>query len=281
LQDGREGEDLVIRDGNFTNTRKLSFIYDGVEKAVLFYDNSTPLFQLESNTGMLVLSANNKEWDLTTDGHLIPGSFGAFDIGESGLQKVRNIYTVALTVGTIVFSSSIVAATDNAYDIGSSAANKPRDLYLAGAVKAGTIPLARMQVDEQSGSSTTAWTTVLTDLVTLASMNVVAGDRVDITAYLDCTPASSTTSMQVFIKQSAGTATGEWIVSGGTASTTDKLLWRLRNPDVGTTRQVVTLRTWLRITGTGTLTLRIAAIATGANASASQIDLNALVLRGV
>jgi hypothetical protein len=154
------------------------------------------------------------------------------------------------------------------------------DIQFSGSAVGGTVPLARMQVDEQSGSSTTAWTTTPTDLVTLASMNVIAGDRIDITALLDCTPAAGTTIVRSAIYQSAGTATGEWIISGGQASTTVINLMQLANPGL-TTRLIATARTWLRITGTGTLTLSVRGTAVTASSTASRIDLNALVLRGL
>jgi hypothetical protein len=149
----------------------------------------------------------------------------------------------------------------------------------SGNMSAGVVPLARMQVDEQSGSSLTAWTTSNQTLVTLSSMSVNVGDRVLISYRTNCTPAAGTTTMQAVVVQSAGTATGQWIYSGGPASTGEFSVFVSQNfGGTGSVGQAAT--TILRITGAGTLTLAGRAQTVGANSTSGLFYLNALVLRG-
>jgi hypothetical protein len=144
--------------------------------------------------------------------------------------------------------------------------------------QAGTLALAAFKVDEQSGSSTTAWTTSLTTLITLTSMNVTNGDRVEISVSCICN-ASTATFINALIAQSTGTATGVWQIPGGQASTIDWNIVKITPIASGST--VFMGRTILHITGTGTLTIVGKAVTGTNNATTSTLQINALVLRGL
>ena len=140
------------------------------------------------------------------------------------------------------------------------------------------IPLSMLTRGEASGVHATAFTTVIGAVITLASLDVVTGDRVSIDWENDQAPAAATTDIQTFLRQISGTATGVWIAAGGPASTLNLLVGAGETP--GTLEQADAGTNTILVTGTGTMVLDMRGIANGANCTAGVGRMRATVLRG-
>ncbi len=140
----------------------------------------------------------------------------------------------------------------------------------------GIVPLARMQVDEQSASNAGAVTvtTSLTAVVLLASMNVVAGDRILYQGFMNLAKGVTAGTTSMVVDKSSGTATIQVYNTGSTAGNshdqTASITHKLESSGI------------IKVTGTGTLVLRIAGVSNGSNGTVAIGDgqLYALQLQG-
>ncbi len=142
----------------------------------------------------------------------------------------------------------------------------------------GIVPLARMQAEEQSAENAGAVTLLVgaTAIATLASMNVVAGDRILVAGLVAVTKGATTGLIRINVTKSAGTATIVWGVNK--ADLVDE------RPNIlnGSLNQFA-LFGICEVTGTGTLTLQLAGLSAGSNSTVAigDGDLYALRLVGV
>jgi hypothetical protein len=126
--------------------------------------NDMTLAHLGQNGTIQLRTYNANRWQITSSGHLQAVADNAYDIGASGANRPRNIYTAgavfvrsasnwldASGVNTVLAADGsgevivrtagaqrwkvdnagkFLAVTDNAYDIGSASAGRAHDLYL-------------------------------------------------------------------------------------------------------------------------------------------------------
>jgi hypothetical protein len=111
---------------------------------------------------------------------------------------------------SIGYAGHLTGVIDNTYDIGASASGRPRDLYLAGSLKEGTVPLARMMVQDsnvENGSTVTL--TVGSDVTIVASstLNVLAGDFVYVYGSALLNKGATGGMTALILNKESGTAT--------------------------------------------------------------------------
>lgn len=159
-------------------------------------------------------------------------------------------------------SDNLTWQTDNAKDIGATGANRPRDIFIAGSLKEGTVPLARMQRTEgsaQNAGSVTV-TAAKTQIVTLSLGTVNLGDRIFIGFMTLITKGATAGYTRMIIDKSAGTATYQ--------------LYNDRTSDASVDlRQEISSSNWMnmfvpmKITATGTLTLQVSGQSFGSDST--------------
>ncbi len=147
------------------------------------------------------------------------------------------------------------------------------DDILGGTLNFGTVPLARMRAEEISAENAGAVTILvgLTNIVSLASMSVVAGDRILAAGFLICTKGATGGTNVYEIAQTAGTATIQVVNSRGTVQWRNNVL--AAEVDGFSTVQVV------KVTVGGTLTLTLRAQSAGSNSSVVAADGQIYALR--
>ena len=140
------------------------------------------------------------------------------------------------------------------------------------------VPLARMLVVAMSASGSIVPTVAGVTMLTLPSMTVTAGDRVDVHWAFNGTAGATTTALAARLFQSAGTATAWWTAASGVLMTTPRVL-HLMNTNAS---EVVgnTGVAHLYISVGGTLTLAMTGQAYTADFASLSSYLSAVALQG-
>jgi hypothetical protein len=183
---------------------------------------------------------------------------------------------ITITGGGLLFTA------DNTADIGATGATRPRNLYLAGDMKEGVVPLARMQVDEQVAGNAGSVTLTLGSAVTvasLASMDVSTGDRILVygSAYIYKNGTVGRSSL--IINKESGTAAILVRASANNADIIDSKDHDVTGYGGGLSFKPVGV---VQVTTGGTLVLRLRGYSEGSSGTvdAGDGELYALVLRG-
>jgi hypothetical protein len=206
---------------------------------------------------------------------------GALTVGLTFDLAADGNVLVAKRAGTIVWSLYADDAESKLLVKDSGGVTRLAFDMATGAMAAGVVPLARMQVDSKEGSSFTSWTTAAVTYITFGSVTVVAGDIVEVSFNALCTGGASSGSAQLFVAKASGGATLNLITSAGLPlDALGYIVWEV--PTLGgslTAYNTSVIKLYASVGGTAVITLR--ASISSQNAVASQIYARLQVLRGI
>lgn len=187
------------------------------------------------------------------------------NVSSLGVKNILKYGNVALVAGDLPAGAIVTARYDGtAWQLLSPQRN--------------TVPLARMQVDEQGAGSSAAWT-VGGVTATLAPMTVAVGDRILIPWFASSgNSATGAQDHRMYLIQSAGTGGGVWTRAGGQGSGS-ALYVTIENLQPSTSMNNSGMA-YLLVTQAGTITLQARGLVATTTATVSSIEFSALVLRG-
>ncbi len=214
----------------------------------------------DSMTGRLLISTSNEPVLVLDDPN------AANILRQEGTLASAVKYYLAYNPATDEFSFENGAAADK---VGWTVAT--------GSQVRGIVPLARMLAEELTATNAGAVTLTAADtqIAALASMNVVAGDRILIMGKFISTKGATAGNTGIFVNKSAGTATIQ-LYDNDTESR-DALL---AVPNAAVVRNQIACI--VKVTGTGTLTLQLGGFSIGSNSTVAIGDgeIHALRLTG-
>ena len=194
----------------------------------------------------------------------------AFVANVSGTQTITGQKTFTGGVNVSVSGFWGTATTAQAGRVAVSG-----DFFLS-----GTVPLARMQVDEQNAENAgTVTLTVGSDvtIISLPSMNVTNGDRILVYGSILANKGGTAGVTTLVINKESGGATISVFPSANNVDIKDQV-----EQPASTSLYPRTISGFVTVTGTGTLVLRLRGYVTGSSTTVTAGDGSfiALVLRG-